>query len=108
MPSIETINIFLNNINYDLGHCFFIGFNEIEYNSFIQYTKLNIDFYKCTDLYEMLVILNSCKIAYLGLSAPATLANGLHKNHYLMSCNIQIDNNLNNYKHIIKHVNDIF
>lgn len=107
-PSNETINKFLKNINDNLAHCFFIGFNINDYVTFVSQTKLNINFYKCKDLYEMLVIINSSKMAYLGLSAPATFANALHKNHILMSCGIPIDNQLNNFKQYTPHLLDMY
>lgn len=87
-----TNNRFPDNIDW---HAFprqklvFIGFNKDGYNYFVK-NVFSIHFHQVQTLYEMCIILNSCKIFIGSLSAPLSLAFGLHspfkigfqKNHY--------------------------
>ena len=94
-----------NNIN----NCIFISNEKEYYDHFSKNTGLNIEYYKPKNFEETVIIINSCKIGYFGLSSMAVIANALHKNHYLMySVKDNCDYNLNNMKDLIPHVLDIF
>jgi hypothetical protein len=91
-----------------INDCIFISNEKEHYDYFITNTGLNIEYYKPKNFEETVIIVNSCKIGYFGLSSMAVIANALHKNHYLMYiANNNFDNNLNNMKDVIPHVLDI-
>jgi FkbM family methyltransferase len=95
-------------IKDNINDCIFISNEKEHYDYFLKNTGLSIEYYKPKNFEETLIIVNSCKIGYFGLSSMAVIANALHKNHYIM-CEINnSDYNYNNLKDIIPHVLDIF
>ena len=95
-------------IKDNINDCIFISNEKDYYDYFIKNTGLNIEYYKPENFEETILIINSCKIGYFGLSSIAVIANALHKNHYIMCNSNNIDYNLNNMKDIMPHVLDIF
>jgi hypothetical protein len=89
-----------------INDCIFISNEKEHYDHFSKNTGLNIEYYKPKNFEETVIIVNSCKIGYFGLSSMAVIANALHKNHYLI-CQNNVDYDLNNIKDIIPHVLDI-
>lgn len=105
--SSDTINKLKNNIINDLENCIFISNEKEHHTYFCKNMDINIAYYKPINFEETVLIINSCKISYLGFSSMAVIANGLHKEHYLIGANDSTFN-VNNYKHIMPHVLDIF
>ena len=95
--------IILNNIN----DVVFISNEKEHYDYFSQQLNINIEYYKPTCFGEVVTIVNSCKIAYLGMSSMQVVANSLHKNHFIIANNLNGDIVLNNIKSIMPHVIDI-
>jgi len=91
-----------------INDCIFISNEKEYYDYFSKNTGLNIEYYKPKNFEEIVIIVNSCKIGYFGLSSMAVVANALHKNHYLMYTTKDCcDYDYNNMKDIIPHVLDI-
>ena len=103
---INSIFKLIDEIKDNINDCIFISNEKEHYDYFITNTGLNIEYYKPKNFEETVIIVNSCKIGYFGLSSMAVIANALHKNHYLM-CQKNTDYDLNNMKDIIPHVLDI-
>jgi hypothetical protein len=101
---VKLTEIIKDNIN----ECIFISNEKEHYDYFSQNIGLNIEYYKPKKFEETVIIVNSCKIGYFGLSSMAVIANALHKNHYIMCETNNIDYYYNNLKDIIPHVLDIF
>jgi hypothetical protein len=59
----------------------FISFDDERYTYFTNNTGINMPLHKPNTLEELSIILNSCKYAYLGLSAIQTMCAALHKKH---------------------------
>ena len=97
----------IDEIKDNINDCIFISNEKEHYDYFITNTGLNIEYYKPKNFEETVIIVNSCKIGYFGLSSMAVIANALHKNHYIM-CYVNGDYHLNNMKDIIPHILDIF
>ena len=75
-------------IKDNFNDCIFVS-NEIEhYDYFSKNINLNVEYYKPKSFEETILIINSCKIGYFGLSSIAVIANALHKNHYLVYNNM--------------------
>jgi hypothetical protein len=102
----SAINKLQNLIKDELQNCIFISNEKDHYDYFCEKTKINIEYYKPNNFEEIIIIVNSCKLAYLGFSSMAVIANALHKNHYMMGLN-NMDYQLNNLKTICPHVLDI-
>jgi hypothetical protein len=75
-----------NNINlkeylskYDISKLCFICLDYNEYNSFKTKTNLDIPVIHCTNLIDLLISINSCKLFIGNFSAPLTVAIALHK-----------------------------
>lgn len=94
-------------IKDNLCNCIFISNEKEDYDFFCNNTNLNIEFYKPINFEEVVTIVNSCKMCYLGFSSMAVIANALHKQHIMIG-NEGTDFELNNIKCIIPHVLDIF
>lgn len=56
----------------------FAGFDANEHQYFVEHTKHNPVFYQVSSLWELCVILNSCGLFIGSLSAPLSVAFGLH------------------------------
>jgi hypothetical protein len=97
----------IDEIKNNINDCIFISNEKEYYDYFITNTGLNIEYYKPKNFEESVIIINSCKIGYFGLSSMAVIANALHKKHYLL-CQNNLDYIYNNMKDIIPHVLDIF
>ena len=104
--SSNVINILRSIITQNIDNCIFISQEEDYYNHFSKEVNINIPFHKPNNFDESVTIVNSCKMAYLGFSSMAVIANALHKKHILIGKN-GIDMDLNNLKGIIPHVIDV-
>ena len=94
-------------IKDNFNDCIFVS-NEIEhYDYFSKNINLNVEYYKPKSFEETILIINSCKIGYFGLSSIAVIANALHKNHYLVYNNMGFDYDVNNMKDLMPHILDI-
>jgi hypothetical protein len=71
---------------YGAEHIIYIGFEEKEYNRFVNCSGINtIKFHKLSSLVEMCHIINSCALMVGSLSAPMAFATAMHK-EMLISC----------------------
>lgn len=95
--------VIYNNIN----DVVFISNEKEHYDYFSQKLNINIKYYKPMCFGEVVTIVNSCKMAYLGMSSMQVIANSLHKNHIIIGNNSNGDIVLNNIKGIMPHVIDI-
>jgi hypothetical protein len=91
---INTTQIrFTNHIDYNelikkygAENIIYIGFNDAEYNYFLQKTGIKqgtIQYYKPATLMELTIIINSCKLFVGSLSAPLSIAHALYKNRII-------------------------
>jgi len=96
----------LEKVNNQLDKCVFVSNEKEHYNFFLNKTNLKIDFYQPNNFDEVVTIVNSCKMAYLGFSSMAVIANALHKNHIIIGTK-GFDAQLNNLKEYMPHVLDI-
>lgn len=62
---------------YGRNHMIFVSFEELEYKYFVK-SCFQIGYYKPTSLYELYIILNSCKLFVGSLSAPLSITLSLH------------------------------
>jgi hypothetical protein len=93
------------NIKNFMSDCIFISNEKEHYYYFIEKTGIIINYYKPKDFTETVIIVNSCKLAFLGFSSIAVIANALHKPTYIIG--IQNDEFiLNNIKS--EYILDIF
>lgn len=102
--NIEKVNSILSE---NINNILFITFDEKEYEVFINQYKIKKDdvpIYKLSSLTELYVIINSCKYAYLGVSSFAVIANALHKQHSIFSCDDDFGNFTNNMAEILPHM----
>lgn len=98
--SVEQIKTHLEG---ELDNCAFVS-NEAEYyNTFCRVTGFTIPHYMPADFTEIVTIVNSCKMRYLGFSSMAVVANALHKPHYLIGAS-GVDCVSNSLEGIIPHV----
>jgi FkbM family methyltransferase len=104
--SENTINVLRELINNNKDNCIFISNDNESYYKFLQNIGIKIEYYKPSNFSELVKIVNSSKMAYLGFSAIAVISNSLHRPHILTGhycCNSQ----LNNMKEEISHILDI-
>lgn len=94
--------ILINNIN----DVVFISNEKEYYDYFSQKLNINIEYYTPTDFDDVVTIVNSCKMAYLGLSSMQVIANALHKKHIIIGTPGD-DIQMNNLIGIIPHILDI-
>jgi len=66
--------------NIDLTNYVYVSIFKEQYDYFTNITGLNINYYCPTSLLELCIIINSCKKFIGSLSAPLSIATGLHKN----------------------------
>jgi len=82
---INTSSRFPNNISYEFlkehfgESLVYVSYNVADYETFIEKSKINIFYYKCTSFTELCTIINSCKQFIGSLSAPLSIAHALHK-----------------------------
>jgi FkbM family methyltransferase len=93
-------------IKIELDNCIFISNEKEHYDHFSKEMNLNITYYQPSNFDEVVTIINSCKMAYLGFSGNAVISNSLHKNHTIIGKDGG-DYILNNLKGIIPHVIDV-
>lgn len=82
---------------------YFISFDNDTYNNFIEKTRINIPLYKLETIEELATIINSCKFAYMNLSAMQVLCNSVYKDHIIFISNVleyKISNLLDDFNHI--------
>lgn len=104
--SENSINTLREVINRDKDNCIFISNDIDSYYKFLQNIGITITYYKPSNFSELVKILNSAKISYVGFSAMAVILNALHKPHILTgSKNWRFFPN--NLKEEIDHILDI-
>lgn len=86
---------------------YFISFDKESYEYFLTKTGINIPLYKLSTMEELIVILSSCKTAYLGLSAIQAMCNALHKDHSIF-VNCWSDYCMADIRDYFNHINDIY
>jgi hypothetical protein len=64
----------------DLTNYIYVSIFKEQYEFFTATTGLNVKYYCPTSLLELCIIINSCKKLIGSLSAPLSIATGLHKN----------------------------
>lgn len=65
----------------------FVSFDEQEFNSFLrEYDEKNIEFVKVNNMYELSVIINSCKLFIGNQSMPFCMASALNKDRVVEIC----------------------
>jgi FkbM family methyltransferase len=104
--SSNAITNLLEKVNNQLDNCVFVSNEKEHYDFFLNKTNLKIEFYQPINFEEVVTIINSCKMAYLGFSGNAVISNSLHKNHTIIG-KYGGDYILNNLKGIIPHVIDV-
>jgi hypothetical protein len=104
--SLNVINMLKSIITKNIDKCIFVSNEKEHYEYFSKQINVDIIYYKPADFDEMVTIVNSCEMAYLGFSSLATIANALHKNHVLIGRD-NADFTLNNLKGVMPHVIDI-
>ncbi len=100
-------NCIKNIVSENKNNLYFVTFDENEYNYFIEKYELNkndVHLYTLKNIDELCVIINSCKYPYFGISSFAVIANSLHKNHSLFSCDENFGNFTNNMVNVLPHV----
>ena len=104
--SEKSINTLREVINNNKDNCVFISNDFESYHRFLQIIDIAIEYYKPSNFSDLVRIVNSSKIAYVGFSAIAVISNALHKQHVLTgSDNWRYEHN--NLKGDIPHVLDI-
>jgi FkbM family methyltransferase len=104
--SKNAIDVLRELINNNKDNCIFIS-NDIEsYYKFLQNIGITIEYHKPSNFSELVKIVNSSKMAYLGFSAIAVISNSLHKQHILTG-HYSCGSLLNNMKEDISHILDI-
>jgi hypothetical protein len=92
--------------NNNINDFIFISNEKEHYDYFILNLNIKIEYYQPNNFDEIVTIINSCKIGFLGYSSMAVIANALHKNHIIIG-QFNADFILNNLKGICPHVIDI-
>jgi hypothetical protein len=85
----------------------FITMNKADYNYFITHTGFSIDCYIMNSFDELVTIINSCKLAYFGMTSFAVIANALKKPQILLGMPGP-DYNLNKFLGILPNIVDEF
>ncbi len=85
----------------------FITMNKADYNYFITHTGFSIDCYLMNSFDELVTIINSCKLAYFGMTSFAVIANALKKPQILLGMPCP-DYNLNKFLGILPNIVDEF
>ena len=73
----------------------FISFDKEQHIFFERTTNIEVEYYEPKTFFEMVTIINSCKLFAGSLSSPFTIANALHKNRICGLYNNIADNNHN-------------
>jgi hypothetical protein len=94
-------------INKNMTNIVFVGENENDFNFFSQNIGCNIVHYKPISFDDMISVVNSCKFAYLGLSAYGVIANSLKKEHIIIAAP-GVDYNHNNFIGVLTNVLDAY
>ncbi len=93
----------LDKIRGVISDCVFITNDKEHYDVFCEKIGLEIAVYYPTGFSDMVAVINSCKICYFGFSAPAVIANALHKDHYLLGTS-GLDVSYNNFVSEVPHL----
>ena len=99
----NAIKRFADMIIDKLEDCVFISNDKEHYDVFCEKMGLNIGLYQPVDFNDMMAIIKCCKTCYLGFSAPAVIANALHKDHYLLGTS-GLDVSYNNFVNEVPHL----
>jgi hypothetical protein len=105
--SPNAINQLKEKLNDFMPNCIFVANEKEHYDYFTEKTKINIEYYKPQNFTEIVTIINSCKVAFLGFSSASVIANALHKKNYIIGTN-GTDYMLNNLKGNKSFILDIF
>jgi hypothetical protein len=105
--SPNAINQLKEKLNDFMPNCIFVANEKEHYDYFTEKTKINIEYYKPQNFTEIVTIINSCKVAFLGFSSASVIANALHKENYIIGTN-GTDYMLNNLKGNKSFILDIF
>lgn len=103
----SNINRIKRIVQENKNNIYFITFDNGEYEYFIERFKLDkkeVKIYLLNSLDELCIIINSCKYPYLGISSFAVIANSLHKEHSIFSCDDEFGNFTNNMVNILPHM----
>lgn len=91
-------------IESSLDNCVFVSNEKENYNEFCSITGLSIEHYVPANFTEIVTIVNSCHMLYLGFSSMAVVANALHKPHYLFGdpgCPYEFNNMVGEFPHVL-------
>jgi len=87
------INIYNKVINkFNLNDIIFVFWIDEEYNVFKEKTGLELQSYKYNNFYELIIILNSCKLHIGNFSTPLAISFALKHDSIGLSCNDIYDN----------------
>jgi len=106
-PNERTINILTNILkkDYSSNRIVFVCFDKSDYEFFKKNVDMVIiDLHVVTTIDELLIILNSCKMSFLGFSAPAVFSNAMHCNQILLQHDNVVHCQLNNFYGLLPHV----
>jgi len=108
-PNERTINILTNILkkDYSSNPIVFVCFDKSDYDFFKKNVDITVDLHVATTIDELLVILNSCKMSFLGFSAPAVFSNAMHCNQILLQHDNLVHCYLNNFYGLLPHVKDV-
>jgi hypothetical protein len=87
------------NIDFELlkkkygDNLLFISSDKNQHNYFENITNINVEYYKFTSFFNLVTIINSCKLFAGSLSAPLSIAHALHKERICgLTDRVAIDN----------------
>ena len=105
-PNERTIAVLTDILKkeYSSNRIVFVCFDKSDYEFFKKKVDIIADLHVVSTIDELLVILNSCKMSFLGFSAPAVFANAMHSNHILLQHDNLVHCFLNNFYGLLPHV----
>jgi hypothetical protein len=108
-PNERTINILTNILkkDYSSNPIVFVCFDKSDYEFFKNKVDIMAYLHVAKTIDELLVILNSCKMSFLGFSAPAVFSNAMHCNQILLQHDNLVHCYLNNFYGLLPHVKDV-
>jgi FkbM family methyltransferase len=104
--SENSINTLRQVINNNKDTCVFISNDIKSYYIFLKIIGITIKYYQLSTFSELVKIVNSSKLSYVGFSSTAVILNALHKPHILTGSN-NWRYPSNNLKEVVPHVLDI-
>ena len=86
------IKVYRDLINkFNLNDILYIYWMNEEYSLFKEQTGFELESYKCNDIYELITILNSCKLHISNFSSPLAISFALKNNSIGLSYNCMND-----------------